>query len=196
MINRIGESGYYLHPEVKKDNHEKNDGSFEIEYDKKNKENKGVELELSSEGISDSNSYIKNNREKNIKDIDKNIEIVQEYTLFQTIKEKFDELRNTSKQLIDRLRAFFAEIWNGKEVTENIEKPESLDKVSNISIADKDITDMNMEEMVEYLSDGGKKKLAKNSNMLTTYNQYGKIVEVDPSEQNKIFHGNKPWKEL
>lgn len=104
-------------------------------------------------------------------------EVVVEYSLLSDIKDRLSEIKEILKSFWDR-------IWNGSPKEEEIE------------YENKAITDMSMEEVSNYVSDNGRKKPAKNSDILTTYNQFGKIVEINPSEKNKIFHGNKSWKEL
>lgn len=104
-------------------------------------------------------------------------EVVVRYSLLSEIKDKWSEVKQF-------LKKFWDKIWNGN--TDNGE----------IEYSEKAITEMNLEEVGNYVSENGKKKPAKNSDILTTYNQFGKIVEINPSEKNKIFHGNKSWKEL
>ncbi|MBD5136461.1 MAG: hypothetical protein HDT39_10960 [Lachnospiraceae bacterium] len=104
-------------------------------------------------------------------------EVVVEYSFLSDIKDRLSEVKEILKSFWDR-------IWNGSP------------KKEEIGYENKTITDMSLEEVSNYVSDNGRKKPAKNSDILTTYNQFGKIVEINPSEKNKIFHGNKSWKEL
>lgn len=105
-------------------------------------------------------------------------EVVVEYSFLSDIRDRLSEVKEILKSFWDR-------IWNG-----------SPKKEEEIEYENKTITEMSMEEVSNYVSDNGRKKPAKNSDILTTYNQFGKIVEINPSEKNKIFHGNKSWKEL
>lgn len=195
MINRIGDNGSYLKTEVKRDNHEKNDNTFTLEYEGKKSEEDAVKLELSMQSagkVNGKSDDVGVNRDK----IVTHDEVLQKYTLYQSFREKLQELKDKSKKWIGRFNLIWIRIWNGNEAEEQ-EKLKFNEK-SAVDSTDKhkNITDMNMQEVSEYLSEGGRRKPARNSDILTTYNQFGRIVEVDPSEQNKIFHGNKPWKEL
>ena len=195
MINRIGDNGSYLRTEVKRDNHEKSDSTFTLEYKDKKKEEDGVKLELSTQSSDKVNGKSDDVSVKKDKFVTQD-EVVQKYTLYQSFREKWQELKDKSQEWIERFNLIWLRIWNGKEAVEQEKLKLNGKSASDSADRHKSITDMNMQEVSEYLSEGGRRKPARNSDMLTTYNQFGRIVEVDPSEQNNIFHGNKPWKEL
>lgn len=48
----------------------------------------------------------------------------------------------------------------------------------------------------DLITDNGKLQPARNSSMLTTYNAKGKIVDINPSDENKILHGNRGTRKL
>ncbi|MDD6857483.1 MAG: hypothetical protein PUD71_03790 [Lachnospiraceae bacterium] len=195
MINRIGDNGSYLRTEVKRDNHEKSDSTFTLEYKDKKKEEDGVKLELSTQSSDKINGKSDDVSVKKDKFVTQD-EVVQKYTLYQSFREKWQELKDKSQEWIERFNLIWLRIWNGKEAVEQEKLKLNGKSATDSADRHKSITDMNMQEVSEYLSEGGRRKPARNADMLTTYNQFGRIVEVDPSEQNKIFHGNKPWKEL
>lgn len=193
MINRIGDGTYYNLRDVSKANRQISKSSeFSIDYnDLSNSEEdilfsegeSGVELVLSSDNQSSTEEDLANG------DSLKNEEIIIDLTFIDSLRQKFFELRDFVLKLVDR-------IWNGKQLDNGIEDND-IKSVSNLNNIDsKAIKDMTFDEVSEYLSEGGTKILAKNSDVLTTYNQFGKIVEIAPSDRNLIFHGNKSYKDL
>jgi len=60
----------------------------------------------------------------------------------------------------------------------------------------KALTDGDRDGFRELISDSGKKIPARNTSMLTTYDSKGKLVNIDPSDENKILHGNRRSQEL
>jgi len=168
MINRIGDNSNLANLNVRQEQPVRHEKEFSIDYkDEKN--------DTGSKGFNGVKVELSANKENPD-------EVVVEYSLFSEIKDRLSELR-------DMLKNFWDKVWNG-----------SADKdtapVIDEESVQKPVSEMNLEEVERYLSDNGKKRLAKSSDILTTYNQFGKIVEIDPSEKNKIFHGNKSWKEL
>lgn len=168
MINRIGDNSNLTKLNVRQEQPVRHEKEFSIDYkDEKN--------DADGKGFNGVKVELSGSKESTD-------EVVVEYSLFSEIRDKLSELR-------DILKKFWDKVWNGssdKDVVPAIDE----------ETVQKPVADMNLEEVERYLSDNGKKRLAKNSDILTTYNQFGKIVEIDPSEKNKIFRGNKSWKEL
>ena len=110
-------------------------------------------------------------------------EIVIDYPLISSVRDKINEWK-------DIVLKFLYRVWNGN--SDEVITEEGREE----RIVQKSVKDMTLEEVEEYVSEGGNKTLAKNTDILTTYNQYGKIVDVNPSDRNLIFHGNKTYKDL
>lgn len=58
------------------------------------------------------------------------------------------------------------------------------------------LADGNRDEFRSLISDDGKKIPAHNTSMLTTYDSSGKLVNIDPSDENKILHGDRGTRKL
>ncbi len=72
-------------------------------------------------------------------------------------------------------------------------KEDSLEALeqSRDSRIKKALEDGNRDEFRSLILEEGKKMPARNTGMLTTYNSKGRINEIDPSDENKILHGNR-----
>ena len=60
----------------------------------------------------------------------------------------------------------------------------------------KALSDGNRDEFRSLISEDGKKLPAHNTSMLTTYDSSGKLVNIDPSDENKILHGDRGTRKL
>ena len=54
----------------------------------------------------------------------------------------------------------------------------------------------NLDSLAAILSENGKKHLAKNTTLLTTYDRRGRIVAIDEAERERILHGDKNFIKL
>lgn len=52
------------------------------------------------------------------------------------------------------------------------------------------IADHDMEQLVQFVTEGGTKKPARSTDLLTIYNRYGRVNRIDPSDRKKILEGN------
>ena len=52
------------------------------------------------------------------------------------------------------------------------------------------IANRDMEQLVQFVTEGGAKKPARSTDLLTIYNRYGRVNYVDPSDRRKILEGN------
>ena len=184
MINRIGDNSSYIVRDISREQHNvrkssefsidygRHDDSFAEDIVEPESDDSGVELHLS--GAKPVNVTDAAEPEK---------EIVVDYSLISAIRDRINEWK-------DVVLKFLYRVWNGTSI-EDVEDVQEDERVVK-----KAVKDMTREEVTEYVSDGGNKTLAKNTDVLTTYNQYGKIVDVNPSDRNLIFHGNKAYKDL
>ena len=62
-------------------------------------------------------------------------------------------------------------------------------------VANKDVEKVlrskNIDQLTAMVTNNGKLKLAKNSQLLTTYNRQGRIVQLDGTQKERILHGDK-----
>lgn len=58
------------------------------------------------------------------------------------------------------------------------------------------LSEGNRDEFRALISDDGKRLPAHNTTMLTTYDASGKLVNLNPSDENKILHGDRGAKKL
>lgn len=54
----------------------------------------------------------------------------------------------------------------------------------------------NLEQVISLLTDNGKRSIAKNSTLLTYYDKSGKLIPVNPSDSERILHGDRHAKRL
>ena len=110
------------------------------------------------------------------------------------------------------LRGLWDVVWNGPEQTgtgDTAEKSgetpqdeaaaEQEDTTGGIGKAAEEtradalqqiIADHDMEQLVQFVTEGGTKKPARSTDLLTIYNRYGRVNYVDPSDRKKILEGN------
>lgn len=75
------------------------------------------------------------------------------------------------------------------------------EQIENNSV-DKDVQiqkylhDGNLEQVISLLTDNGHKTIAKNSNLLTYYDRSGKIIRINPSDRERILHGDRNTRKL
>lgn len=54
----------------------------------------------------------------------------------------------------------------------------------------------NLEQVLSLLTDNGKKSVAKNSTLLTYYDKSGRLTSVNPSDSERILHGDRHTRTL
>lgn len=54
----------------------------------------------------------------------------------------------------------------------------------------------NLEQVLNLLTDNGKRSIAKNSTLLTYYDKSGRLTPVNPSDSERILHGDRRTKTL
>lgn len=168
MVNRIGDGNSYIsQPKINREHSVKPGREFSIEY---RNEDKDTGTDTGEQDMGE--VRVELSTYNKVPE-----EVVIEPSFISEVKERLSGIK-------EFLKIFWDRIWNGSPAEDEMEYKE------------KSISEMNLEEVSNYVSENGHKRLAKNSDILTTYNRHGKIVEINPSEKNKIFHGNKSWKEL
>ncbi len=116
------------------------------------------------------------------------------------------------KRFITFLRGLWDVIWNGPEKTESpgtgeqtgearsdtvsAEQAESVGDIEKFAgerraeTLQQIIADHDMEQLVQFVTEGGTKKPARSTDLLTIYNRYGRVNYIDPSDRKKILEGN------
>lgn len=57
------------------------------------------------------------------------------------------------------------------------------------------LRDGNMDHVINLLTDNGRKTIAKNSTLLTSYDKNGRVVEPNASDKERVLHGDRnSWK--
>lgn len=57
------------------------------------------------------------------------------------------------------------------------------------------LQDGDMEQVISLLTENGKRTIAKNSTLLTSYDKHGRVVELNASDRERALHGDKnSWK--
>lgn len=54
----------------------------------------------------------------------------------------------------------------------------------------------NLEQVLSLLTDNGKRTIAKNSTLLTYYDKSGRLTSINPSDRERILHGDRHSKSL
>lgn len=54
----------------------------------------------------------------------------------------------------------------------------------------------NLEQVISLLTDNGQKTIAKNSNLLTYYDRSGRLTQINPSDRERILHGDRNSRKL
>lgn len=115
---------------------------------------------------------------------------------------------------IAAVQDFFRKIWGSqpeesavqelletKELVVDILEPESvqedgedavpMDEESRNREIQKSLRSGDVAQVISFLTENGKKTLAKNSTLLTSYDRNGRIVEVGASDRQRVLYGDK-----
>lgn len=115
---------------------------------------------------------------------------------------------------IAAVQDFFRKIWSSqpeesaiqepletKELVVDVLEPESvqedgedavpMDEESRNREIQKSLRSGDVAQAIRFLTENGKKTLAKNSTLLTSYDRNGKIVEVGASDRQRVLYGDK-----
>lgn len=120
--------------------------------------------------------------------------------------------------VITAVREFIYNIWNDPsqegvsqdvQLLEDIpqEPVESIDVSDEMSALDveeecrdREIQEFlrigDMDQVINLLTDNGKRTIARNSTLLTSYDKNGKVVEPSASDMERVLHGNRNTWEL
>ena len=54
----------------------------------------------------------------------------------------------------------------------------------------------NLEQVINLLTDDGRRTMAKNSTLLTYYDKSGKLTQINASDRERILHGDRNVRKL
>lgn len=226
MINKVDGNNYYVYASQKKIDIPDTGEKFNLDYknnesspgakDKKEisdqekqqqAKRSGVMLELSSRGRDAGSDRQRQTETAKTQSESKSgrvplLETVQTYVM----------------AVIAAVREFFYNIWNDPsqeddsqdvQLLEDIpqEPMESIDASDEMSAPDveEECRDREIQEFlrigdvdqaINLLTDNGKRTIAKNSTLLTSYDKNGKVVEPSASDRERVLHGNRNTWEL
>ena len=218
MINKVDENNYYVYTGQKKIdvpdtgekfnlNYRSNESSPEAK-DKKEVSDQekqqqakrsGVMLELSGRGRD-----ARADRQEQIETAKTQREGQSEQVpLLETI-------RTYVMAAIAAVRGFFDNIWNDRTqegVSQDVQLLESIDASDEMSVPaveeesrDREIQEFlrigDMDQVINLLTDNGKRTIARNSTLLTSYDKNGRVVEPNASDMERVLHGDRNTWEL
>ena len=120
--------------------------------------------------------------------------------------------------VITAVREFIYTIWNDPSqegVSQDVQLLEDIpqepvesidvsDEMSTLDVEeerrDREIQEFlrigDMDQVINLLTDNGKRTIARNSTLLTSYDKNGKVVEPSASDMERVLHGNRNTWEL
>lgn len=126
----------------------------------------------------------------------------------------WEQLKASVRSMISFLKETWRTIWEDAPAEEKKDPVETTDDAEQIAAqneawADERIEEAekqvqmqavlksrNLDSLAAILSENGKKHLAKNTTLLTTYDRRGRIVAIDEAERERILHGDKNFIKL
>ncbi len=119
---------------------------------------------------------------------------------------------------IAAVREFFYSIWNDRSqedvsqdvqllegiLQEPMESIDTLDEMSALAMGEEsreqEIQESlrigDMDQVINLLTDHGKRTIAKNSTLLTSYDKNGRVVEPNAADMERVLHGDRNTWEL
>ncbi|MDE7270799.1 MAG: hypothetical protein K2N81_10055 [Acetatifactor sp.] len=129
-----------------------------------------------------------------------------------------ETIRTYVMAAIAAVRGFFDNIWNDRtqeDVSQDVqllegvpqEPMESIDASDEMSVPavgeegrDREIQESlrigDMDQVINLLTDNGKRTLARNSTLLTSYDKNGRVVEPSAPDMERVLHGDRNTWEL
>ena len=186
-------------------------------------EKNGVRLEISRDGqqAGERHGQVKSTEDERPQTTMPFLERVQKFItdFIQTMKELFNRIWNeppsqdtvqSSDVSPDEAERYTEEYLalkglkeSGQKATtdETAEREVLAERIENNSV-DKDaqiqkyLHDGNLDRVISLLTDNGHKTIAKNSNLLTYYDRSGRITQINPSDRERILHGDRNTRKL
>ena len=219
MVNKIDGNNYYDYQKLKNVNIPDTGEKFSLDYkqnelqseskDNKDKDDKasavqnntedksGVKLELSRQGQSvaagRTQSYNKS-RSQDTVDVQSIIDAIREFisTAITAVRDFFYNLWYDSPRPEANIHAEIdnAEVEETQE-TADVYDDEKLDRRIQPYLKSGDLN-----QVINLLTDNGRKSIARNSSLLTYYDKTGRMVEPNASDRERILHGDGNTRKL
>lgn len=195
MIERIG-SNYDYKPQKLNKKVRSDTETFSMDYarqdktrridkeEKEQKEESAIEMLLRKQQEADGGVKVELSKEASARTVkEKSSDNTESMTSF--IRERF-------KNLWTDIKAAFVKFFGGVErVAEEditvVDTMEALEEEEAVKEPPKTRAQMR-EELLASLYENGEKRLAKNSDLLTTYNKRGSFVQMNAGDKNRILH--------
>lgn len=120
------------------------------------------------------------------------------------------------KSLLQSVRDFLYQIWNepstetvisedvtpeeAERYTQEYYKLKGIDPQEQEAERDekirKQLRSGNLEQVINLLTDDGRRTMAKNSTLLTYYDKSGRLTQLNASDRERILHGDRHVREL
>lgn len=124
-----------------------------------------------------------------------------------------DTLQNVLQKILQTVKNVLDKIWNDPEPAETTETAEvSVEEADRINLSmvngeevpevDKNaqiqeyLHSGDLDQVMNLVTDYGKKSVAKNSSLLTYYDRQGRLTEINPSDRERIMHGDRNVRKL
>lgn len=199
----------------KKDEAEKTTGEQNSESDKS-----GVRLELSRQGQSAASGRTRSDnapKSRETVDIQSIINTIREYisTAIAAVKEFFYNVWNDPQPETDIQAS--EESTDFDETSDISDKQEASTNAGNVNSAETDVDagtayrinnekldreiqpylrKGNLDQVINLLTDNGRRTIAMNSSLLTYYDKNGRMVEPNASDRERILHGDGNTRKL
>ena len=116
----------------------------------------------------------------------------------------WEQLKASVRSMISFLKETWRTIWEDAPAEEKKDPVETTDDAEQIAAQNEEkqvqmqavLKSRNLDSLAAILSENGKKHLAKNTTLLTTYDRRGRIVAIDEAERERILHGDKNFIKL
>lgn len=82
------------------------------------------------------------------------------------------------------------------ELTDLVELSNPVNNTNKDTEIQKYLRSGNLEQVLSLLTDNGKRTIAKNSTLLTYYDKSGRLTSINPSDKERILHGDRHSKSL
>lgn len=116
-----------------------------------------------------------------------------------------DVVTDVVNKVIDAIKGFFSSIWDDTQATENTNIASETDEVhakadtvnevetvsENTATKPKTKFEQAKAEAEAFLASAEGKKVARNSDLLTYYDKHGTVVNMSPSDKQRILYGDK-----
>ena len=107
------------------------------------------------------------------------------------------------KGLFQTVRDFLYRLWNETPeetvISEELAEPEADFKAREAERDEKirrQLRSGNLEQVINLLTDDGRRTMAKNSTLLTYYDKSGKLTQINASDRERILHGDRNVRKL